>query len=176
MSDYFPCNTEPKDFILSIKNLRFDMSRQKGILWKFRIFSYQTVGHPAYKEFPKSWERELENEQPNRAIRLNEGFIERGRSCKRKCVRCHEFTRACACTHVLHLVDNTTNNSILFVFFFVAVFFCFVFFGQYSSGSTPLTGMEAGLLTTTTSSSMCITVIGSEVTGTSCLQHNRKPA
>lgn len=48
------------------------------------------------------------------------------------------------------------------------------FFWQYSSGSTPLTGMEAGLLTTTTSSSMCITVIGSEVTGTSCLQHTNR--
>jgi len=47
-------------------------------------------------------------------------------------------------------------------------------FWQYSSGSTPLTGMEAGLLTTTTSSSMCITVIGSEVTGTSCLQHTNR--
>ncbi|KAL0130673.1 hypothetical protein PUN28_002356 [Cardiocondyla obscurior] len=34
--------------------------------------------------------------------------------------------------------------------------------------------MEAGLLTTTTSSSMCITVIGSEVTGTSCLQHTNR--
>lgn len=47
-------------------------------------------------------------------------------------------------------------------------------FWQYSPGSTPLTGMEAGLLTTTTSSSMCITVIGSEVTGTSCLQHTNR--
>lgn len=51
---------------------------------------------------------------------------------------------------------------------------CLLFFWQYSSGSTPLTGMEAGLLTTTTSSSMCITVIGSEVTGTSCLQHTNR--
>lgn len=36
----------------------------------------------------------------------------------------------------------------------------------------PLTGMEAGLLTTTMSSSMCTTVIGWQVTGTSCLQSN----
>ena len=34
----------------------------------------------------------------------------------------------------------------------------------------PLTGMEAGLLTTTMSSSMWTMVIGSEVTGTSCLK------
>jgi len=34
----------------------------------------------------------------------------------------------------------------------------------------PLTGMEAGLLTTTMSSSMWTMVIGSEVTGTSCLE------
>lgn len=37
--------------------------------------------------------------------------------------------------------------------------------------SLPLTGIEAGLLTTTTSSSMWTMVIGSAVTGTSCLQH-----
>lgn len=36
--------------------------------------------------------------------------------------------------------------------------------------SLPLTGMEAGLLTTTTSSSMCTMAMGSAVTGTSCLQ------
>lgn len=35
----------------------------------------------------------------------------------------------------------------------------------------PLTGIEAGLLTTTTSSSICTMVIGWLVTGTSCLQH-----
>ena len=57
-----------------------------------------------------------------------------------------------------------------FLFFFTVI----LIFWQYSSGSTPLTGMEAGLLTTTTSSSMCITVIGSEVTGTSCLQHTNR--
>lgn len=61
----------------------------------------------------------------------------------------------------------------LFILFYLFLFF-FFFFWQYSPGSTPLTGMEAGLLTTTTSSSMCITVIGSEVTGTSCLQHTNR--
>lgn len=34
----------------------------------------------------------------------------------------------------------------------------------------PLTGMDAGLFTTTTSSSMCTMVIGWHVTGTSCLK------
>lgn len=64
----------------------------------------------------------------------------------------------------------------LFILFYLSFFpfFIFLFFWQYSPGSTPLTGMEAGLLTTTTSSSMCITVIGSEVTGTSCLQHTNR--
>lgn len=40
--------------------------------------------------------------------------------------------------------------------------------------SVPLTGMEAGLLTTTTSSSMWTMVIGSAVTGTSCLENTRE--
>lgn len=62
----------------------------------------------------------------------------------------------------------------IFTYIYICVFLYFFIFWQYSSGSTPLTGMEAGLLTTTTSSSMCITVIGSEVTGTSCLQHTNR--
>lgn len=70
----------------------------------------------------------------------------------------HMYVCVCVCTCVFVLVGQYDKQ----------------FFWQYSSGSTPLTGMEAGLLTTTTSSSMCITVIGSEVTGTSCLQHTNR--
>lgn len=69
------------------------------------------------------------------------------------------------CTHACVSVRQYGKH------FVSLLLFCF---WQYSSGSTPLTGMEAGLLTTTTSSSMCITVIGSEVTGTSCLQHTNR--
>lgn len=40
----------------------------------------------------------------------------------------------------------------------------------------PLTGIEAGLLTTTMSSSICTRVIGWLVTGTSCLQRYTRQA
>lgn len=132
---------------------------------------YQTVDILYTKSFKNHRNVNLKMSS-RQAIRLNGGAL------SKRVLHAKEYAVLWiyACVRVYtcvasRITDNTTNSSFFFLF-------CFSFsFGQYSSGSTPLTGMEAGLLTTTTSSSMCITVIGSEVTGTSCLQHtNRKPA
>ena len=45
-----------------------------------------------------------------------------------------------------------------------------LYVGEIVASGVSLTGMDAGLLTTTTSPSMCTMEMDSDVTGTSCLQ------